>query len=44
MNNKIKEKEKINCKEKTFKENVRRALNTNGTYYGYTFQKSEVML
>lgn len=36
--------EKINCKEKTFKENVRRALITKGTYYGYIFEKSEVML
>ena len=41
---KINDIEKINCKEKTFKENVRRALITKGTYYGYIFEKSEVML
>lgn len=40
---KIKELENINCKEKTFKENVRRALNTNGFYYGYKFQKEVVL-
>lgn len=39
MYSKIKKFEKINCKEKTFKENVRRALNTKGTYYGYTFER-----
>ena len=39
MYNKIKELEQINCKEKTFKENVRRALNNKGNYYGYTFEK-----
>ena len=39
MYNKIKGIENINCKEKTFKENVRRALNTKGTYYGYTFER-----
>ena len=33
----LKEKENINCKEKTFKENVRRALNTGSIYYGYSF-------
>src|SRR5574344_120307 len=33
----LKEKENINCKEKTFKENVRRALNTGSSYYGYSF-------
>ena len=33
----LKEKENINCKEKTFKENVRRALNNGGIYYGYSF-------
>lgn len=37
--NKIKETEIINCTEKTFKENVRRALNSNGTYYGYHFKR-----
>ena len=33
----LKEKENINCKEKTFKESVRRALNTGSIYYGYSF-------
>lgn len=33
----LKEKENINCKEKTFKENVRRVLNTGSIYYGYSF-------
>lgn len=37
--NQIKKIENINCKEKTFKENVRRALNTNGEYYGYHFKR-----
>ena len=37
--NKLKELENINCKEKTFKENVRRALNNNGVYYGYHFKR-----
>lgn len=35
----LKEKENINCKEKTFKENVRRALNTGSIYYGYSFAR-----
>lgn len=39
MYKKLSNNEIINCKEKTFKENVRRALNTNGMYYGYTFSK-----
>ena len=37
--NKIKTIESIKCSEKTFKENVRRALNKNGTYYGYHFKR-----
>lgn len=36
---KIKKIEKIECKEKTFIENVRRALNNNGSYYGYYFKR-----
>lgn len=31
--------EKINCKRKTFGGNVRRAINTIGVYYGYSFRK-----
>lgn len=40
---KIKKIENINCKEKTFKENVRRALITHGLYYGYSFERQVVL-
>ena len=33
----LKEKENINCKEKTFKEDVGRALKNGSIYYGYSF-------
>ena len=39
----IKDKIKISCKEKTFRENVRRALNPGGIYYGYSYKKSGVV-
>jgi len=35
---KIKKAENIICTEKTFKNNVYRALSTKGLYYGYTFE------
>jgi len=34
--------ENISCKEKTFAENVRRALYANGTYYGYSFARQVI--
>lgn len=37
--NKLKGLENIKCTEKTFKENVRRALHNNGEYYGYHFKR-----
>ena len=39
----IKDKIKISCKEKTFREKVRRALNTGGIYYGYSYKKLGVV-
>lgn len=41
--NKLKELENIKCTEKTFKENVRRALHNNGEYYGYHFKRGVVI-